>query len=420
MIGSGGREHAIAWALSRSSQAGVIYVAPGNAGTSLSGFQNIPIHAEDIPALLQFAQSKRVGLTVVGPEVPLSTGIVDRFQAMGLHIFGPCQAAAQLESSKAFAKEFMIQHGIPTAHYARFDAYPPAVAWVRAIGKPVVVKADGLAAGKGVVLCDSVAEAETALRACLLEGIFGEAGRTVVVEERLSGPELSVLAFSDGHSILVMPNARDHKRVFDGDAGPNTGGMGAFAPVPEIADDLIDQISRTVLQPAIDGMARRGSPYIGVLYAGLMLTASGPKTLEFNCRFGDPETQAILPLLKSDMLDIIQSCTEGRLESIMPDTRWHSGACATVVLASGGYPGNYAKGLPIDGLDRAAAHPDVFVFHAGTSMSEDRVVTAGGRVLTVSALGTDLPTALQRAYLAASEIHFEGMHYRKDIGRTSL
>ena len=417
VVGSGGREHALVWALARSPEAGELYVAPGNAGTACDGYHNVAIPSDDTPALIQFARDQHIDLTVVGPEVPLANGIVDQFHAAGLRIFGPSQQAAQLESSKAFAKQFFIDNAIPTAQYARFDAYEPAVEWVRAFQRPVVVKADGLAAGKGVIICDDAGDAEAALRRSMLDGEFGAAGRTVVIEERLSGPELSVLAFCDGRSVLVMPTARDHKRIFDDDAGPNTGGMGAYAPVPGIAAELIDDVRRRVIQPAVDGMAARGTPYIGVLYAGMMLTVDGPKTLEFNCRFGDPETQVILPLLKSDLLEILLACTEGRLAEVAPLVKWHAGACATVVLASGGYPGHYPVGLPVEGISLADKRTGVKVFHAGTTLKGQQTLTSGGRVLAVSALGPDLPTALKNSYAAVADIHFEGMHYRTDIGK---
>ncbi|HEY3342114.1 MAG TPA: phosphoribosylamine--glycine ligase [Anaerolineae bacterium] len=417
VIGSGGREHALVWALARSPQIGGLYVAPGNAGTERDGCHNVAISSEDIPALIQFARDSHIGLTVVGPEAPLANGIVDQFQAQGLRVFGPRQQAAQLESSKAFAKQFFMDYGIPTAHYARFDAYEPAVEWVRLYNRPMVVKADGLAAGKGVIICEDVEDAEIALHRAMLDDEFGAAGRTVIIEERLSGPELSVLAFCDGRSVLLMPTARDHKRVFDNDAGPNTGGMGAYAPVPGITTQLIDDIRRSVIQPAVDGMAARGTPYIGVLYAGMMLTADGPRTLEFNCRFGDPETQVILPLLKSDLLEIMLACTERKLAEVAPSVQWHTGACAAVVLASGGYPGHYLKGIPIEGLAQSDQRPGVKVFHAGTVMHGPRVVTAGGRVVAVSAVDADLPAALKRAYAAVNDIHFEHMHYRTDIGK---
>ncbi|MCL4507539.1 MAG: phosphoribosylamine--glycine ligase [Chloroflexi bacterium] len=423
VIGSGGREHALAWALAKSPQVSQVIIAPGNAGTDHAADRtgkllNVGIHSHDIQALLTYARSNGVDLTVVGPEAPLADGIVDEFMAAGLRIFGPTRAAAQLEASKAFAKSFMREHHIPTADYANFADYDEAAQWLRAYQKPVVVKADGLAAGKGVIMCHTPEEAHLALRRTMLEREFGDAGRTVVLEEFLTGPEVSLLAFSDGHTFVPMPPARDHKRINDHDQGPNTGGMGAYAPVPSVSPAVIEQICRTVMQPAIDGMAARGTPYKGVLYAGIMLTPDGPRTLEFNCRFGDPETQVILPLLQSDLFDILMACTTGRLAEIAPQIAWHSGACATVVLASPGYPGDYPKDLKIQGIEKANALQGVTVFHAGTAASDGQVVTAGGRVLAVSAVGHDLTGALNRAYEGVHHIEFSGMHYRKDIGHT--
>lgn len=446
VVGSGGREHALAWALARSPQVEQLYVAPGNAGTEWSAHSrrtaqregwagpravstNVPIDAADIPALVAFARERQVDLTVIGPEAPLAAGIVDAFQSAGVRVFGPCRAAARLESSKAFAKAFMCEHAVPTAAYASFECYDAARRFLvetadRAVsGTPgafssgVVVKADGLAAGKGVVVCADMDEAQAALQRMMGAREFGVAGDRVVIEERLTGPEVSVLAFTDGRTLVPMPSARDHKRVYDGDCGPNTGGMGAFAPAPDVDEELVDEICRTVLQPTVQGMAARGTPYVGVLYAGLMLTPGGPKVLEFNCRFGDPETQVILPLLETDVVDILLACVEGRLDEV--EVRWRPGACATVVLASPGYPGPYPRGLPICGLDTVVARDDVVVFHAGTARRNGCVVTAGGRVLAVSALGADLPAAVSRAYAAVEGIHFEGMHYRRDIGRGS-
>ncbi|MCL5995462.1 MAG: phosphoribosylamine--glycine ligase [Chloroflexi bacterium] len=432
LIGSGGREHALAWALARSPQVGHVYVAPGNAGTAFdqgAPTSNVDIQAGDTAALLAFARDQGIALTVVGPEAPLAAGVVDAFQAAGLRIFGPTCAAAQLEASKAFSKTFMREHGIPTAAHVAFADYASAVTYLQAASSTghtsFVVKADGLAAGKGVIVCDDIDAATAALKRTMLDREFGAAGNTVIIEERLSGPEVSVLAFSDGRSVLVMPSARDHKRIFDNDEGPNTGGMGAYAPIPGIDAEWVERVRRTVLQPTIDGMAARGTPYVGVLYAGLMLTADGPKTLEFNCRFGDPETQVILPLLDqaagrdapASLFEIMLACAQGQLDQVAPRVQWRPGACATVVLAARGYPGAYPKGLPITGLDEAARLDDVVVFHAGSALKDGQPVTAGGRVLAVSALGNDLPAALRRAYSAVECIHFDGMHYRKDIGR---
>ncbi|MBK6709455.1 MAG: phosphoribosylamine--glycine ligase [Chloroflexi bacterium] len=410
IVGSGGREHALAWKLAQSPLVEEIFIAPGNAGTGLIG-TNVPIAVEDVAGLVAFAREKGIGLTAVGPEIPLALGLVDAFQAAGLTVFGPTQAAAQLETSKAFAKAFMQEVGIPTAVSATFTDYQQAANYLP--DGPVVVKASGLAAGKGVIVCDNRAEAEAALRQIMLDREFGPAGDEVIIEERLSGPEVSLLAFCDGQTAVPLPPARDHKRAYDGDLGPNTGGMGVYAPPPDVDAALVDHIMRTVIQPAVDGMARRGAPYVGVLYAGIMLTAVGPKVLEFNCRFGDPETQALLPLLDGDLAEILLACAAGRLTPEM--VRVHSGACATVVMAAPGYPGTYPKGLPITGLE--AVPEEVVVFHAGTHHADGQIVTSGGRVLCVSALGADLATAVSRAYAGVAAIHFDGAHYRTDIGR---
>ncbi|KAA3655733.1 MAG: phosphoribosylamine--glycine ligase [Chloroflexi bacterium] len=414
VIGSGGREHALVWKLAQSERVEQIFVAPGNAGTAVSA-TNIPITAEDIPALVQFAQENEIGLTVVGPEVPLAAGMVDAFQATGLAIFGPTQAAAQLESSKAFAKAFMFGQSIPTAASGTFTEYDDAVKYVKAQNDAsgIVIKASGLAAGKGVIICDNAEQAITALKQIMVDRAFGSAGDEVVVEERLTGPEVSLLAFCDGKTAVSMLPARDHKRAFNNDEGPNTGGMGAFAPPPDINQGLIDEIMSTVMQPTVDGMAANGTPYVGVLYAGIMLTPNGIKVLEFNCRFGDPETQVILPMLNSDLVEIMLACIEGQLQPEM--VQRHDGGCATIVMAAPGYPGSYPKGLPITGLD--AVPDDAFVFHAGTMQENGNVVTSGGRVLAVSALGVDVETAVSRAYAGIQAIHFEGAHFRTDIGR---
>jgi len=423
VVGGGGREHALAWSLARSPEVGHVFVAPGNAGTNWpanpsatdwqtrAGASCVAIEADNIPALVSFAQEQAIDLTIIGPEGALASGVVDAFQAAELRVFGPTQAAAQLESSKAFAKQFMIENDIPTAAYGAFEDFDAARQFVRDIDKPVVVKADGLAAGKGVIVCDDGEQAEAALRRIMVEREFGESGVVVVIEERLTGREVSALAFSDGRSVALMPLARDHKRIFDQDCGPNTGGMGAFTPLPD-ADEGLHAFINEVLQRAIDGLAKRGTPYMGVLYAGLMLTPNGPKVLEFNCRFGDPETQCIVPMLNDSLARILIACTESRLDEI--PVRWHDGACISVVLASGGYPGRYRIGLPIDGLTQAA--DDVVVFHAGTSQLGEQVVTAGGRVLAISAKGSSLADARQRAYEHLECVQFSGMQYRRDIG----
>jgi phosphoribosylamine--glycine ligase len=384
----------------------------------MAGSSNVAVAAEDSAGLMRCAREREVTLTVVGPEGPLAMGIVDAFQAEGLVVFGPSQAAAQLESSKAFAKQFMSEQGIPTAAYATFDKYEAARRFLEGeggkAGRGWVVKASGLAAGKGVVVCDNAAEAEAAVRQMMVERKFGAAGEVVVIEERLSGRELSLMAFSDGRTVVLMPPARDHKRVYDGDQGPNTGGMGAYAPAPDVDEALLEMVTKTVLQPAVDGMVVRGTPYVGVLYAGIMLTAEGPKALEFNCRFGDPETQVILPLLASDLVEVMRACIDGQLERA--EVVWRPGACATVVMAAAGYPEAYGKGEVIRGVEEAAALEGVVIFQAGTARRDGRLVTNGGRVLAVSGVGADLAMATGRAYEGVQKIRFEGAHYRRDIG----
>jgi phosphoribosylamine---glycine ligase len=414
VVGSGGREHALAWKLAQSPLVTELFVAPGNAGTAGVG-TNVAIAAEDVTGLLAFARKQQIGLTVVGPEGPLAAGIVDAFQEAGLRVFGPMEAAARLEASKAFAKRFMQGVGIPTGAAQILTSYGEALATLREMPEDsgVVVKASGLAAGKGVIVCDTRAEAEAALALIMQERAFGAAGDEVLIEARLSGPEVSLLALCDGRTAVALPAARDHKRVYDHDQGPNTGGMGAFAPAPDVDAALVEQIMETVIRPALRGMAARRTPYVGVLYAGLMLTAEGPKVLEFNCRFGDPETQVIVPMLDSDLAAIMVACTEGRLAAEMVQVK--GGAAATVVMAAPGYPGEYPKGLPISGLD--AVPDEAIVFHAGTKALDGQIVSSGGRVLAVSALGEDVASAVARAYAGADRIHFEGAHFRRDIGR---
>ena len=416
IIGSGGREQALAWKLLQSPRVDSVLIAPGNGGTAAlaAHAENVAVSAEDIAGLVTLARRRRVDLVVVGPEVALALGIVDQLQAQGIAAFGPGQAAARIESSKVFAKSFMQRHSIPTARYAAFADHGAALAHLRQVDYTVVIKANGLAAGKGVLIPATLAEAEAGLRSIMVERTFGEAGDAVVIEERLSGPEVSLLAFCDGRAVVTMPAAQDHKRVFDGDQGPNTGGMGAFAPSPLASAALVEQATRTVLQPTIDGLRAEGMPFVGVLYAGLMLTQEGPRVLEFNCRFGDPEAQAILLLLESDLLDVIEACLRGRLADV--SVRWRAGAAATMVLASAGYPGHYEKGQAISGLAGGQLPDGVVVFHAGTKHVGADVVTNGGRVLNVSAVGQTLPAALARAYAGVERIHFAGMHYRRDIG----
>ncbi len=417
VIGSGGREHALVWKLAQSPQVEHIYTAPGNAGTALLA-ENVPIAATDIPALVAFAREHRIDLTVVGPEAPLVAGLVDAFADAGLRAFGPSAAAARIEGSKAFAKRFMLEEGIPTSPAEIFSRYEDALAYLRRQQAPIVVKASGLAAGKGVIVCQTLEEAENALDLIMRKRAFGAAGDEVLIEEYLEGQEASLLAFSDGTTVVPMVPARDYKRVGDGDRGPNTGGMGGYAPSIHLTPEHVDQAMARILRPAVAGLRNRGTPYVGVLYAGLMLTPEGPKVLEFNCRFGDPETQVILPLLESDLVDILLACLEGRLS---PDlVRWRKGAAATVVLAAEGYPGPVRQGDPIFGLEEAATVPECIVFHAGTQRRGEQVVTSGGRVLAVSAVGPDLPVAIERAYQAAGRIRFAGMHYRRDIGAEAL
>jgi len=417
IIGSGGREHALAWKLRQSPAVDELYIAPGNAGTAELG-HNLPIAADNTEGLLAAARECQADLTVVGPEAPLAAGIVDRFTAAGRRIFGPSRQAAQLEVSKAWAKELMARHGIPSAAYRTFRRYDEALAYTRDQTYPLVVKASGLAAGKGVTVCPGPEEAERALRQAMVEREFGASGDEVVIEECLRGQEASVLAFSDGRTVRPMVVAQDHKALLEGDRGPNTGGMGSYAPAPIVGPALLAEITSTILQPTIDALRAEGILFRGVLYAGLMLTEAGPKVLEFNVRFGDPETQAILPLMASDLLPVLEACLDGTLEQA--PLRWLPRFCLSVVLASGGYPGAYRKDLPITGLAEAAAQPEIVIFHAGTRLAAGRVLTAGGRVLAVTALGDTLAQAAGRAYSAVERIHFEGMVYRRDIGARAM
>ncbi len=416
VVGGGGREHALVWKLAQSPRVGRIFAAPGNAGTAVLA-HNVPIDDGDVVGLVAFAAQNRIDLVVVGPEAPLAAGLVDALQAAGTAVFGPSRAAAQLEASKAFAKQFMLERGIPTAQARIFSDFDAALAALRDMALPagVVVKASGLAAGKGVIVCDTTAEAEAALAQMMLERAFGTAGDEVLIEARMAGPELSLLVLTDGRTAVPLLPARDHKRVFDADQGPNTGGMGAFGPPDDVDDALLDDIMQRIVQPTLDGMAARGTPYVGLLYAGLMLTAAGPRVVEFNCRFGDPETQVVLPMLDGDLAEIMLACVQGALDPEMVGQ--HPGACATVVMAAPGYPGPYPKGLPVRGVAAAEAG-GALVFHAGTRLSDDgALVTSGGRVLAVSARGADLSTAVANAYAGVAQIAFDGAHYRTDIGR---
>jgi phosphoribosylamine--glycine ligase len=378
----------------------------------------VPIAADDLEGLRQLALQERVDLTVVGPEIPLAMGIVDLFEQSGLRAFGPTRAAAQIESSKVFAKRLMRDMEIPTGDFEVFDDYGRALTYVRRQDRPLVVKADGLAAGKGAIVCDTRREAEEALALIMVERQFGAAGDRVLIEERLYGEEASCLAFSDGERLALFPPTQDHKPVYDGDEGPNTGGMGCYAPAPIVSPEMEEEIRRTVLEPAIRGLAERGHPYRGVLYAGLMITpGEGIRTLEFNCRFGDPETQPQMPLLESDVVPILSACADGQLTEA--EVRWQDAASVCVVLASGGYPGSYERGMPISGLDRIT-DPQTTVFHAGTARDDGSIVTAGGRVLGVTSWDDTIERAIGRVYQQVERIHFENVHYRTDIGAKAL
>lgn len=416
VVGGGGRENALVWKLSQSSSVDKIYCIPGNAG--IAELAECPaiggaLDIQDNCALAKFAEARGIDLTVVGPEAPLVNGIVDEFEARDLPIFGPRRVGAKIEGSKSFAKEIMTRYGIPTGFGQVFVGYEEAVAYMKTHEPPFVVKADGLAAGKGVTVAFDEKTALRALEDCFLKLKFGSAGEKVIIEEYLEGEEVSVLAFTDGRAVLAMVPAQDYKRVFDGDEGPNTGGMGSYSPVPAVTDEIYEEIVDKILKPTIRGLANEGLEYRGVLYGGLMLTAEGPRTLEFNCRFGDPETQAILPRFEGDLARVMLAVVEGKLAG--HELHWFPDKCVTVVIASGGYPTDYKKGYEIGGLEDASRMDKVQIFHAGTLFSDGKVVTAGGRVLNVSALGSDFEEARERAYETVGRIHFEGMHYRKDI-----
>ena len=420
IIGGGGREHALAWKVAQSPRVAKVFVAPGNAGTAReSELTNVALAA--IPDLVAFAAAESVALTIVGPEGPLAAGVVDAFRAAGLPIFGPVQAAAQLESSKDYAKAFMARHGIPTAQSRTFDDPESARAYVTERGAPIVVKADGLAAGKGVIVAATIEEAHAAIEAMLAGDLVGAAGARVVVEEFLAGEEASFIVMVDGRNVLPLASSQDHKRLRDGDTGPNTGGMGAYSPAPIVTPELHARIMREVILPAVAGMATDGIPYTGFLYAGVMVDDAGaPKVLEFNCRLGDPETQPIMVRMKSDLLDLVLHAVNGTLDRA--EAEWDRRAALGVVLAAQGYPDAPRKGDVIDGLDRvaSAAHPDCKVFHAGTAMEDNNVVVSGGRVLCVTALGDSVRQAQRSAYAAIAEIRFPGMQYRTDIGYRAL
>lgn len=417
VIGAGGREHALVWALRKSPRVTEIACAPGNGGMAAIA-RCVPAKLGDLDDLLRVVAAESPDLTVVGPELPLSLGLVDELQRRGLAVFGPTQAAAMLETSKAFAKRFMQRHNIPTANYAVCGAREEALETLGRFHLPVVIKADGLAAGKGVLICETKAQAEQAIAGLFSGKLLGTAEKTVVLEEFLTGEELSFLVLSDGKHVAPLLPAQDHKRLGEGDTGPNTGGMGVYSTDAMVDDKMRDWLLHHIAQPTIDGMAAEDAPFAGVLYCGLMMTAKGPMVLEYNARFGDPETQAILARLDSDLLEALEACVEGRLSDA--EFRWKPGASACVVAASGGYPGSYTNGHKITGLGEAEAVPGVVVFHAGTTLVNGDILTGGGRVLAVTATGGSLQEALDRAYEGMTKINFEGMYYRRDIGHRAL
>ncbi|MBI4743737.1 MAG: phosphoribosylamine--glycine ligase [Actinobacteria bacterium] len=416
IVGSGGREHALAYKISQSEKVDKIFCIPGNAGISSLVTACFDYDVSDVKSLVNFAKSELIDLTVVGPEVPLVNGIVDEFEKEGLRVFGPNKKAAQMEGSKIFAKRLLEKYNIPTAKSFVFDDYDKALDYINKNTPPFVIKADGLAAGKGVMIASDKNTAEESVKDCFIKRKFKEAGKKVLIEEFLSGDEVSILSFVDGETILPMTPAQDYKKVFDGDKGLNTGGMGAYSPVPIVTDEVYETITSQILLPTLDALKNEGIIYKGVLYAGLIFTSDGPKVLEFNVRFGDPETQAILPRLKNDLVDLIDAVVDGNLSD--KKLEWRKEKCVSVVLASGGYPEDYSTGYEIKGLEKLEKMDGISVFHAGTSFKDGKVVTAGGRVLNISALGSSFEEARKKAYAAINEIYFENMHYRKDIAKT--
>ncbi|MFA6356179.1 MAG: phosphoribosylamine--glycine ligase [Candidatus Omnitrophota bacterium] len=417
VVGSGGREHALAWKIRQSTLVDKVYCAPGNGGISKIA-ECIDVKPDDITGLIGFATRNKIDLTVVGPEAPLANGIVDRFCVNGLRVFGPSKEAARIEASKIFMKELMRKYSIPTADFEVFDDSARAKKYIEGLKRNFVVKADGLAAGKGVVVCSSKDAGVSAVESMMDRRDFRDAGSRILVEECLEGEEASILVITDGKDCVPLASAQDHKRIFDGDNGPNTGGMGAYSPAPVMTPELMDSVMKGIIKPAIAAMGKEGSRYTGVLYAGIMVTSAGPKVLEFNCRFGDPETQAILPRLKSDIMELIEASIDDEIDMAVPE--WDERPCVSVVLSSGGYPGEYETGFEIDGLDALEKSKDVVVFHAGTKISEGKTVTSGGRVLSVTALGSDIKDAIDRCYNAVNLVEFEGMHFRRDIGHRAL
>ncbi len=416
VIGAGGREHALAWKLNQSEHIEKIFVAPGNPGTALlDKAENINIKVSDFEGLIDFAKKENIYMTIVGPDDPLGDGIVDAFQEQSLRIWGPSKAAARLESSKAFAKDFMSRHNIPTAEYQVFKAYDDALAYCEKQGYPIVIKASGLALGKGVAIAENKAEAQDFLEKIFIEKVFGKAGEEVVIEEFLDGPEISIHAISDGDNFIMLPSAQDHKPVGEGNTGPNTGGMGTISPLPWISQDKLDEIQKQIVEPVIQGMKAEANAFVGLLYPGLKMTSKGPKVLEFNVRFGDPETQVYMARLKSDLFVILDACIEAKLDQVSMNFSDEAAAC--IILASGGYPASYEKGKRITGYDRVE---EAMVFHAGTKMQDQELVTSGGRVMGVTALAAGLEQALKKAYAASEKIDFEAKYLRKDIGASYL
>jgi len=418
IIGSGGREHALAWKAAQSSRVKKIWCLPGNGGTA-GVAQNVSIPADDLKAIANFALKESIDLTLVGPEALLVEGIVDYFEEKGLRIFGPTKEAARLEGSKIFAKQLLAKYGIPSADFRVFDKAGEAKDYLKQVIFPVVIKADGLCAGKGVIIAKSYGEAVEAIELLMEKRVFGSAGERIIIEDCLVGEEASIIVFTDGRNVVPLATSQDHKRAYDGDEGPNTGGMGAYSPAPVVANERVDRIMKEIIFPAVEGMAQEGKPYRGVLYAGIMMTEAGPKVLEFNVRFGDPETQAILPRMKSDIIEPIEAVIEGRLTPVKLewDRRW----CVCVVLASRGYPGEYEKGKRISGLEDVGKIQDIAVFHAGTKRENKKgFVTNGGRVLGVVGLAEEIEEAIRKTYGAIEKISFDGVHYRKDIGRRAI
>ncbi|MCG3883964.1 phosphoribosylamine--glycine ligase [Photobacterium leiognathi] len=419
IIGNGGREHALGWKVAQNPQVETVFIAPGNAGTALEPkLENVAIGVEDIVGLVEFAQNNQIALTIVGPEAPLVIGVVDAFRAAKLPIFGPTEAAAQLEGSKAFTKDFLARHNIPTAEYQNFTEIEPALAYLKQKGAPIVVKADGLAAGKGVIVAMTEQEAEDAVRDMLAGNAFGEAGHRVVIEEFLDGEEASFIVMVDGKNVLPMATSQDHKRVGNGDTGPNTGGMGAYSPAPVVTQDIHDRVMKEVIYPTVEGMAAEGAPYTGFLYAGLMIMSDGtPKVIEYNCRFGDPETQPIMLRMQSDLVELCLAAIDGKLDTV--ESKWDPRASIGVVLAAGGYPASYNKGDVISGLPQQEVAGEK-VFHAGTTNNQGDIVTNGGRVLCATAMGDSVLEAQQRAYALAKQISWDGMFHRDDIGYRAI